>query len=126
MMQAMLFLMFKFFPPLMLVGSIFGFFGVVGLGPKELPKKHPLNRKLACPIFAASIGLYIVMYPEPYITIGLGMALVAFVWYTLVLKQVRDIYPRPVYVRRTEEEIDPKQIKKTEKDNKENKKKKAK
>lgn len=122
-MQGILTILFKFCPPILFVGSIFGFFGVVGLGPKELPRKHHLNRKLSYPIFIASVGLFMIFYPEPYITIGIGLALIAFVWYTLVLKQVREIYPRPAYVRK--EETDPEQIEAPEK-KKETKKKKAK
>ena len=100
MLQAFILLLFKIFPPMMFFGAIFGFFGVVSLGPRELPKKHNLNKKLSFPIFLASIGLFMILNPEPFTSIGVGLALVAFIWYTVVLKQIREIYPRPSYKKR--------------------------
>jgi len=93
MLQNLISLIAQFSPPILFFGSIFGFFGWVNLGPKELPHKHPLNRQLSFPIFLLSLGLFMFVYTK-FFEIGIGIAMAGFIWFIGVMKKIRDIFPR--------------------------------
>lgn len=80
-------------PVILFLGSIFAFFFLVNVGPRELPRKHLLNRKMALPVFIVSIGMFMIPLPDLLGMIGIGISLIGIVWYAFYYREARKEYP---------------------------------
>lgn len=91
--QALVLICLRFIPVLLLLGSIFAFFHKVNVGPRELPRQHPINRKMAFPVFLTSVGTFLIPIPELPGTIGIALSAIGIVWYSILFKEARQEYP---------------------------------
>jgi hypothetical protein len=80
-------------PIILFLGSILAFFNRVNVGPRELPRQHPLNRKMALPVLTISIGMFMIPMPDLLGMIGIGITFLGIVWYAFYFKQARDEFP---------------------------------
>jgi energy-converting hydrogenase Eha subunit A len=80
-------------PIILFLGSIFAYWYLVNVGPRELPRKHPLNRKMAFPVFVISIGMFMIPLPNLAGMIGIGISVLGIIWYAILFKEARDIFP---------------------------------
>ena len=80
-------------PIILFLGSIFAFFYVVNVGPRELPRKHPLNRKMALPVFVVAIGMFMIPLPDLLGIIGIVLCVAGIIWYAVNFREARLEYP---------------------------------
>lgn len=80
-------------PVVLFIGSIFAFFFVVNVGPRELPRKHPINRKMAFPVFVVAIGMFMIPLPGLLGTIGIGLCVIGIFWYAIYYREARREFP---------------------------------
>lgn len=82
------------FIPIVLVGAgILGLFGIAGVGPRELPKKHETNRYIALTFITMAIGMWFLPVPGIMGTLGIAVAGMGLLAYTLMLRQARQEFP---------------------------------
>jgi hypothetical protein len=80
-------------PIILFLGSIFAYFYVVNVGPRELPRKHPLNRKMALPVFVVAIGMFMIPLPDLLGYVGIGLSVVGIFWYANLFGEARKEFP---------------------------------
>lgn len=80
-------------PVIMFVGSILAFFNLVNVGPRELPRKHPLNRQMAVPVLITAIGMFMIPLPDLLGTVGLVLCIGGIFWYAFYFRKARLEYP---------------------------------
>jgi len=80
-------------PVILFLGAIFAFWNVVNVGPRELPRKHPLNRKMAVPVLVISIGMFMIPIPDLLGTFGILICVFGIIWYAIYFKDARKEYP---------------------------------
>lgn len=80
-------------PILLFIGSILAYFYLVNVGPRELPRKHPLNRKMAYPVFIVSIGMFLIPLPDLPGIIGIVFCVAGIFWYAIYFREARLEYP---------------------------------
>ena len=80
-------------PVILLIGSIFAFWNVVGVGPRELPRKHPLNRKMALPVLVEAIGMFMLPLSNIWGTVGIVICVIGILWYAVYFREARKEYP---------------------------------
>ena len=80
-------------PIILLLGSILAFLNRVNVGPREMPRQHPLNRMMALPVFITAIGMFMIPLPDLLGMIGIGLSFVGLVWYAIYFKRARDEFP---------------------------------
>jgi hypothetical protein len=81
-------------PIILFIGSIFAYFYVVNVGPRELPRKHPLNRKMAVPVFIISIGMFMIPLPDLLGYVGIGLCVGGIFWYAILFGEARKEFPQ--------------------------------
>ena len=80
-------------PVILFLGSIFAYFYMVNVGPRELPRKHPLNRKMAFPVFVVSIGMFMIPLPDLLGIVGIVLCVAGIFWYAVYFREARLEYP---------------------------------
>jgi hypothetical protein len=81
-------------PGLLLAAGLAGVLGLVPLGPRELPKSDPLNRKLGGAVILLAAGLALFRSSAPFVSEGgLAASVLAVVIWTLLVRQVRRQFP---------------------------------
>ncbi len=80
-------------PVILFLGSIFAYFFQVNVGPRELPRKHPLNRKMSVPVFVIAIGMFMIPLPDLLGIIAIGVCVVGIVWYAIYFREARKEFP---------------------------------
>jgi hypothetical protein len=83
----------RIIPIILFLGSIFAFLNRVNVGPREMPRQHPLNRKMALPVLIISIGMFMISLPDQFGMLGIGLSFVGLVWYAIYFKRARDEFP---------------------------------
>lgn len=83
----------RIIPVILFIGSIFAFFYVVNVGPRELPRKHPLNRKMAIPVFVISIGMFMIPLPDILGTVAIVICVIGIIWYSIYFREARNEFP---------------------------------
>ena len=83
----------RIIPVILFVGSIFAFFYLVNVGPRELPRKHPLNRKMALPVFVISIGMFMIPLPDVLGTVAIAICVLGIIWYSIYFREARKEFP---------------------------------
>ena len=83
----------RIIPVILFVGSIFAFFYLVNIGPRELPRKHPLNRKIALPVFVISIGMFMIPLPVEAMFLFLVRCVIGIIWYSIYFREARKEFP---------------------------------
>jgi hypothetical protein len=81
-------------PLILFVGSILAFFNLINVGPREMPRKHPLNRKMALPVFVVSVGMFLIPFSSPLDFVGLGLSIAGIAWYAVYFRKGRLEYPQ--------------------------------
>jgi amino acid transporter len=78
---------------LFIVGAL-GYFGVMSIGPRELPKGHPDNKPMSLAIIVAALGLFgIISTTTDLAYIGVTVALIALVFYSIFYMKARKDFP---------------------------------
>jgi hypothetical protein len=91
-------LCFQILPPFLAIGGILGLLKLVPVGPVELPRKHPKNQRLAIGVLITGVGLYLLSVPSTLLsTSGIVLCVIGTVYYIIVLRSVREEFPRMRY-----------------------------
>jgi Ca2+/Na+ antiporter len=81
-------------PILLFVLGIFGILGIVQVGPREVPKDHPINRKLGYTFLLLAVGMFLITNPSQTISIaGIVVSILALVIYGYFYREARKEYP---------------------------------
>ena len=89
---------FQILPPFLVVGGILGLLKFIPVGPVELPRKHPKNQRLSIGVLIIGVGLYLLAVPSTLLsTSGIVLCVIGTVFYIIVLRSVREEFPRMRY-----------------------------
>jgi len=78
---------------LFIVGAL-GYFGVMSIGPRELPKGHPANKPMSLAIIVAALGLFgIISTTTDLAYIGVAIALLALAFYSYLYMKAHKEFP---------------------------------
>jgi hypothetical protein len=81
-------------PFLLCVLGIFGILGIVQVGPRELPKDHPINKKSAYTFLLLAVGMFLITNQSQIISIaGIVVSIIALVIYGYFYREARKYYP---------------------------------
>ena len=83
----------RIIPVILFIGSFFAFFYLVSVGPRELPRKHPLNRKMALPVFVISLGMFMIPLPDILGTVAIVICVLGIIWYSIYFREARKEFP---------------------------------
>ena len=81
-------------PILLFVFGLLGVLGITQVGPREVPKTTPFNRKSGYTFLLLAVGMYLITIPSPIIsTAGIVVSILALVLYGYFYREARKEYP---------------------------------
>ena len=81
-------------PFLLFVFGIFGILGIIQVGPREVPKGHPINRKSGYAFLLLAVGMFFITNQSQTISIaGIIVSILALVIYGYFYREARKEYP---------------------------------
>ncbi len=84
----------RILPAILMVFGILGVMGIVSVGPEELPKRHPINQRLAGCVVLLGIGTALLAYGPALVSeIGLGVSVLAVILFVAFTRQARRLFP---------------------------------
>jgi hypothetical protein len=81
-------------PIFLFIMGIFGFLGILQVGPRELPKTHIINRKTGFTFLLLALGIFLLANSDQALFItGLVLSIIALGFYGYFYREARKQFP---------------------------------